>query len=286
MNRELKRILEHHGAVCRRQYPKLCGSIDRAVRNGELLPLMTGTYSTAVTFHTLVASISMWDPLAVFSGGTAARLTWWPEHRSDGDTVHANTHRCPKRPLSGTKLRQRKVSEELVRVVAGIRVSHPALSVLELAVSEGAAVIDEALRRRATTVTSLNWALRLTSGREGNPQLAALLRASRDSPWSALERQAHELLRRARITGWKANYPVQLPRGTVYLDAAFPGIQVALEFDGWQFHGNHQSFVADRQRDVALRLAGWTVLRFTADSLDALVPTTRKFISRRRYYPY
>jgi very-short-patch-repair endonuclease len=46
-------------------------------------------------------------------------------------------------------------------------------------------------------------------------------------------------------------------------DFAWPDVKVVVELDGWETHRTHKAFEADRRRDVALRLAGWTVLRFT-----------------------
>ena len=67
-----------------------------------------------------------------------------------------------------------------------------------------------------------------------------------------------------------------------FLDIAFPGTRLALEMDGWQHHGDHPSFVADRARQNRLVLGGWTVLRFTAQSLDRLVPETKRALARLR----
>jgi very-short-patch-repair endonuclease len=38
---------------------------------------------------------------------------------------------------------------------------------------------------------------------------------------------------------------------------------VAVEVDGWAWHTDPERFRRDRQRQNALVLAGWTVLRFT-----------------------
>jgi very-short-patch-repair endonuclease len=67
------------------------------------------------------------------------------------------------------------------------------------------------------------------------------------------------LLRGAKISGWKANYPVC---GYV-VDIAFPEQKVAIEVDGWAFHSDQQAFQHDRRRQNYLILHGWQVLRFT-----------------------
>ena len=42
-----------------------------------------------------------------------------------------------------------------------------------------------------------------------------------------------------------------------------------VELDGWRFHGGRERANADRERDQLLLLAGWRVVRFTRDQLEA-----------------
>ncbi|MGO1385208.1 MAG: hypothetical protein ACTHU1_10555 [Arachnia sp.] len=79
MHPDLVSALTEHGVLSRRRHPELTGRIDAAVRRGTLLPLLPGTYAPANTFQTLVLAVADWDHAAVFTSGTAARLTWWPD---------------------------------------------------------------------------------------------------------------------------------------------------------------------------------------------------------------
>src|SRR5437660_11663011 len=59
-------------------------------------------------------------------------------------------------------------------------------------------------------------------------------------------------------------------RGHVYrIDYALTGGQlcIAIELDGFEFHGNRHAFSYDRLRQNDLHAAGWTVLRFSYDSI-------------------
>jgi hypothetical protein len=57
-------------------------------------------------------------------------------------------------------------------------------------------------------------------------------------------------------------YRVALPEGPVHLDAAWPELKIAVEFDGAAFHGNLPARGRDLRRDAALAALGWVVLRF------------------------
>ena len=47
------------------------------------------------------------------------------------------------------------------------------------------------------------------------------------------------------------------------IDFVWPDRRVAVEVDGWEDHRTQPAFERDRDRDRRLRLAGWTVVRFT-----------------------
>ncbi len=44
---------------------------------------------------------------------------------------------------------------------------------------------------------------------------------------------------------------------------AYPDVSLAIEVDGYEFHGSLGAFRHDRARQNELVAAGWTVLRFT-----------------------
>lgn len=276
MPTEIDLALEHAPVLSRRKHRHLAGSINHAIRTGRLVPLFPGTYARETSFDLLTEALFEWDPDAVLVGGAAAKLTWWPE--LPHDVVHAAVTRQLRRDVPGVSLERRRIPPELVITRAHLRVQHPSASTLDLARITGPSAIDEALRRRVVTISSLRWAHSLMPGRRLNTVVARYLRDSADEPWSALERQAHHLLHKAGISGWRANYRVRVSGNTYFLDAAFPGRRLALEFDGWQFHGDRASFIRDRERDVALRMAGWTVLHFTAETLSQVVTAVRHIL--------
>lgn len=68
----------------------------------------------------------------------------------------------------------------------------------------------------------------------------------------------------------------------IYLDVAWPQLKVAVEIDGFEFHGSRESFHADRKRDAALTAAGWLVLRFSIETIAAMPDAVRAILRDRR----
>jgi very-short-patch-repair endonuclease len=133
--------------------------------------------------------------------------------------------------------------------------------VLEAAVAlgeRGVGLLDRALQRRVR-FDALHAANSRNLGRRGSARAGVLLAAAADRAASDAERKAIALLRGAGIAGWRVGYVVAGHE----LDIAFPARRVAIEIDGWAWHSDAQRFRHDRQRQNALVLAGWTVLRFT-----------------------
>jgi very-short-patch-repair endonuclease len=125
-----------------------------------------------------------------------------------------------------------------------------------------------------------------TPHRRGNAERWRVLLDSRAEPWSAAERLAHRLYRRAGIGGWVGNHKVMIPDwGTYYLDVAFRRQRVASEIDGLIHLEDRELFETDRLRQNALVLEGWLVLRFTwfmlNDDPDYVIDMTRRALTQR-----
>jgi superfamily II DNA or RNA helicase/very-short-patch-repair endonuclease len=67
----------------------------------------------------------------------------------------------------------------------------------------------------------------------------------------------------------KAQEEVSLNERNYRIDYAILGseIKIAVELDGFEFHGSRQAFSYDRLRQNDLQAAGWTILRFSYDSV-------------------
>lgn len=281
---EIQQILDQRGVIARRDHPHLAGSLDRCLRAGQIRAVLPGVYadpSRATTFGTRILALMADVPDAVLIDGAAAKLSFWPDLRVTEVSCAVTTPRV-SRP--GYRFVKRSIPPEFVAQRQQVRMTHPALTALDLCPTLGGEPIDQALRTRTATLRQMRRALELTRARCGNTTRRMLLLDSRDEPWSEAERLCHRLLRAAGLSGWRANFAVQ-PEGSVfYIDVAFRSVRLAIEIDGRLHETKRDVFENDRWRQNALVLDGWTVLRFTWRMLtehpDVVIETIRQALGQ------
>jgi very-short-patch-repair endonuclease len=287
---EVREIVAREGLLARADHPELRGAAERLLRDGELVTVLPGIYSTADRARdrrVRVLAAARRDPDAIFVDRTAAQLSFW--RTLPGDEVSCALPNT-RMPSAGFRFVRRRVPPELVQEHRGLRTTVPALTALDLCAELEGDGIDRALLTRTATLAGLRLALDLTGNRRGNRDRRALLLDSRDEPWSAAERLCHRLLHDARIAWWKANLGVDIEGQRYYIDVAFPGLKLAVEIDGRLHETDEDLFESDRWRQNALVLDGWMVLRFTwamlRDHPDVVVHDIRTAITiRRRRFP-
>jgi very-short-patch-repair endonuclease len=260
---EIERLLATRGVIARRDHPELDTTLQYLVRRGDLIRVLPGIYAArdqGTSLQTRVRALRCFDPDAILVGAVAARLSFWPELQAD---VVECAVRHSRAPQTGFRFTRRHIPSYLVVSRSGLRLTSPALTSLDLCATYGGDAIDQALRTRAATLAHLHRAMELTAARVGNRTKRQLLLDSRAEPWSQAERGFHRLLRKAGITGWKANRPVVLDDFTCYVDVIFSNLKLAIEIDGRLFHTGAEVFETDRWRQNKLVLDGWCVLRFT-----------------------
>lgn len=262
-------LLHEDRVILAREHPQLENALVRSARAGRLVRPLPGVYADAGNADDLltkVVAVSRWDPRAVICGRAAAALSYWPEI-----VVGTVDVACPTRhePRRGFRFERRLVPPDLVHQRGPFAFTVPSLTAVELATLDFTDPIDTALRRKAVSLPSLHDALRRTPKRRGNRDRWRVLLDSRAEPWSAAERLAHRIYRRAGITGWVSNLKTVVGDwGPYFLDIAFRRQRVASEIDGRIHQTDEELFHSDRERQNALVLAGWTILRFTWRKLD------------------
>jgi very-short-patch-repair endonuclease len=173
--------------------------------------------------------------------------------------------------VRGTRVhRSDRLDPGFLTVAEGILVTIPARTLFDLSavltpyVVERA--VDDALRRKLMTIEELRRCyIALTRrGRRKSTVIRAILEDRLGDLEGAESAGEREVARALRAAGYEPVPQYQVVAGgAVYvLDFAFPPERVGLEWDGWAVHGTRTAFDHDRRRDNALRLAGWTILRF------------------------
>lgn len=82
----------------------------------------------------------------------------------------------------------------------------------------------------------------------------------------------------------EAEYKNAVPGRRFRIDIAFPKKKLAIEVDGWQYHGKHKGdFKKGSQRQNILTEHGWKFLRFTAgeihNELDRCIGMIERVVS-------
>lgn len=267
---EVNQILSERATLCLAQHPHLDSTLARMVARRELVSPLPGIFirsEKSEDLPTLAAAALTWRADAVITGLSAARLTYWPgQWRPPLDLF---TTRRTRTPTAHVRFNGLLPAPEWILESHGIRVTHPALSAVWLAAFDHGEAIDNGIRLRAFKLTHLNAALAAQGGRKGNETRRAVLRESRDEPWSPPERKAHAILRKYGVTGWKANHRVVAQGHVYYLDLAFPRQRIAFEIDGWRFHSTPEQTLYDNARNNDLVLEDWVIFHIApGDLLD------------------
>ncbi len=150
-----------------------------------------------------------------------------------------------------------------VRLHHGLPVTSPARTLIDCAA--GTLPIDrllnEARALNLITDQDIHQAMERCPRRKGLGTMRALLHAERDTGFtrSHAERLLKRMVKQAGIETPILNSRVE----GVEAEAYWPQHKLAVEVDGYQYHGRWTSFQSDRARDNRLVTAGYTVLRFT-----------------------
>lgn len=164
-----------------------------------------------------------------------------------------------------------------VTAVDGIPVTSPTRTLLDLGAVAGSDLVDlaleDALRKRLTSLPRLRWEIRQIGGRgrRGTLILRELLEqrgSGQAHSESALEVQLLQLIRKASLPLPVSQYEVKVAGKLIArLDFAYPGALLAVEADGYRYHSGHGAWQKDRARQNALMDAGWRVLHVTSEDL-------------------
>ena len=285
------RAVRQQGVIARKQALSLGmspGQIRTMLDQGrwfEIFPQVYGVSGFPATGRQRLMAACLWVD-GVASHTSAAALFGLAEDRAE---VHVMTTRFARSRNDIQVHRTDGLTPADVTKVQGI----PCLTPTRLLCDLGAhvdeevleAMLEEALRRRLTTVDRLRRRLDgfTGRGRRGSAPIARLLELRGDAPAaeSLLEVKAIRLLRRHRL------HPLrQHPVGRRRVDLAFADVRLGIELVGGEFHDGSAARQRDAVRHNELMAKGWTILYFTyrdvVDRPDYVVATVKSELKRLR----
>jgi very-short-patch-repair endonuclease len=274
-------------------------SITLRVERGRLIPVTRGVYAVGHTHASreagwVEALLRIGDDAVLSHAAAGAHLGFRPSAASLVDVT------CPRRVAApdGIRLHTHSLPADEVIDHEGIATTTVSRTLLDLAPLltpaqlEHAANVAEDQRRDFTP--SLPALLDRYPRRRGSARLRFLVEQLRAGPVTL--RSPHEVALLDFVYARDLpkplfNYWVACGDERYELDAAWPEVSLAVEVDTPKHHGDWRAQERDRDRDRALRVAGWTVIRVTprmlartpaalAADLKALIYTAST--SRRR----
>lgn len=260
-----------HGVITRGQL--LESGVSRAriagwIDSGRIVALHRGVYGFG-PFQPprapLMAAILACGPSAVLSHRSAASMWQMLPPPPEEEEIEVTVRDPLKRRRPGVRVHRAHLDDDESAVHDGVPITAPLRTVVDLA-----AVVDErdleraiayAERERLATAHEISalperyegWRdirrLQSVLGRVGGPQLTR----------SAAERRFLALIRRARLPIPRTNARV----GEYEVDFLWPDHDLAVEVDGYRFHGSRVRFESDRRRGSQLAALGLQVVSLT-----------------------
>ena len=263
-----------HGLFTRAQFLGLGFSarqLDHGARSGRWHLMHRGVYRMAGAPTSDIQSVLA----AVLAAGAGALAS----HRSAGwlwelvtDLRLEITGPCQRFPGGGVTVHRVRGSLPRAAIRRGVPCTDPLRTVVDLAGAGDEALVETALDRGIANALFSVAAVEAELGRRARQGLAGvtLLRACLhrrlDGGGTGPQTSALESAMDRIIVLYGLARPVRQYRleGTPYrLDYAWPAARLVVEVDGYESHSGLEAFCHDRERQNALVLAGWTVLRFT-----------------------
>jgi very-short-patch-repair endonuclease len=218
---------------------------------------------------------------AVLASGGAAVLSHWTAAALWGIRPNSRTRidvTVPHPSRSSDLIRRHisRVPEDERTLEEGLPVTSVPRTILDLAPTESdeavANLIREAEFRNLFDRLSLWDLIERYPGRRGVHRLRTALERLKSEPpgrrRGRLEERFAPFLRRHRLPLPRFNDWIILGPKLLQVDCHWPGTGQIVELDGWEGHRTKSAFRADRARDRALRVAGYSVTRLTWAQLE------------------
>jgi very-short-patch-repair endonuclease len=246
------------------------GAIRHRLTNGRLHPYHPGVYllgrPSREPLADEMAAVLLFKGFAVLSHRSAGALLGL-SGRPDSVTLTIVGKDARSRP-GLTIHRATRLDPRDIRTTHGLPHTSPARTLVDLAGETTDDELAEAsawvLHRHRTSRREITGAIDRAPHHKGTATLRAVLGADTGYTEAAGERALLALLRQAGLPLPATQVPICGYR----VDFLWPGHQLVVEIDGFEFHGDRAAFERDRERDQVLAAAGYRVIRITYRQLE------------------
>jgi very-short-patch-repair endonuclease len=246
-------------------------SIHWRVRKGRLIRVAPGVY--AVGHVRRPPNARLWEGLlrvgedASISHSSAGALLGF--RRSAAPLIDVTCRRKLRR-MEGVRLHRSSLPKDEITEHEGIPVTTVTRTLLDLAprltLGRLERAANAAVELQLDLSPSLGELLDRYPRRRGTARLRFVLEQLRQGPVklrSDPEADFLDFVYWAKLRKPLFNYWVDVDGRRYELDAAWPDVRVAVEVDTADYHGGWAAQERDRERDRALVVGGWTVVRVT-----------------------
>lgn len=266
-----------------------CGALTRSQLNSRYTRLFRDVYvDSDIEITAALRAMAGWlwaRRRGVVAGFSAAALhgSKWVEDTRAVELIHDNRHRVP-----GIQIRGDRLEHDEIGIVAGIPVTSPARTALDLGcwypTVTAVAAIDALARATDINGADIELLVRRYVGRRGIArarQAVGLFDAGAQSP---KESWLRVVLMQAGLPRPQTQIPVRGEFGDViaYLDMGWEDVEVAVEYDGDQHRSDRRQYTWDIRRLEMVGHRGWIVIRVVAgDRAPDVVRRVRAALARR-----
>lgn len=203
----------------------------------------------------------------IVAGRSASALhgAKWVDHRAPAQLVYQH-----RRPPAGVNTWSDSLSEDEIQTIAGLRVTTPARTALDLAcrypVDRAVAAIDALARATDLKVSEVGSLGERYRGRRGIARARVALPLVDKGAESPRETWLRLLLIRAGFPRPQTQIPVYDYGALIAcLDMGWQDIKLAVEYEGDHHRADQRQFNKDIRRAETLAEIGWTVVRVTIE---------------------
>ncbi|BBZ68422.1 hypothetical protein MINS_38510 [Mycolicibacterium insubricum] len=274
MNSQLRTLFAaHNGVACFRQLNALLTrrEMRRMLGNRQLTKVLPGIYALGSPDRRILLSaldLLCGKPVVACLSTAAAVFGFDTEDVAELHVLNPDGNRLRARP--GLVVHRRHGAP--VITFHGRPVTEPSWTAVEVACSlprpRALATLDAALRSKTCDRAGLEAAADAQRGRRGIAVVRGLIPLASPVAESPMESEARLVMIDGGITDFVEQHEVIGRDGRLWrVDFALPECKLAIEYDGFDHHKSPADLAHDREKDNALREAGWTVLHITADDV-------------------